>query len=269
MNILTLCDRINLQPKIKSRVTIFSNVFDFSIVKDQLISFQNYEKMSEALTELQAILGEDTDNIKILACMLKASADVYEIYKDKGISDDIYFDTMKCYTRFIDETYQMTGKLYFDRYWWTTRQAGCHLFRIGELEYEMKHIDGDIVIGIHIPSDADFSPSAIDESLVNAKLFFSKYYPELSNTEYRCHSWLLNRQLKEMLNENSNILSFQNRFDIFDDGEIGIDFIEWLYHTKSTDYDTLPENTSLQRNMKKHLLSGGVIRNSYGSLKGQ
>ena len=268
MNISTLCDRINLQPEIKSRVLKFSNEFDFNSVNDQLRGFQNYEKMSESLAELQSILREDTDNIKILSCMLKASADVYEIYKGKGISDDIYFDTMKCYTRFIDETYKMTDKLYFDRYWWTTRQAGCHLFRIGELEYEMKHIDGVIIIGIHIPSDVYFSPTAIDESLSNAKRFFAEYFPELSNAEYRCHSWLLDRQLKEMLNESSNILNFQNRFEIFDEGEVGTDFIEWLYNTKSTDYAVLPESTSLQKNVKKHLLSGGVIRNAYGKLKG-
>lgn len=188
--------------------------------------------------------------------MLKASADVYEIYKDKGISDKIYFATMKCYTRFIYETYKMTDKLFFDRYWWTIRQAGCHLFRIGELEYEMKHIDGNIVIGIHIPSDVDFSPSAIDNSLASAKHFFATYYPKLSNAEYRCHSWFLDRQLKEMLNDNSNILSFQYRFEIFDEGEISTDFIEWLYNTRTTDYDNLPENTSLQRNMKKHIFSG-------------
>ena len=267
MNITNLCDKINLQPEIKSCVIEFANGFDFSIVANQLRDFQNYEKMSKALAEIQTILREDTDNIKILACMLKASADVYEIYKDKGISDEIYFATMKCYTRFIDETSQMTGKLYFDRYWWTTRQAGCHLFRIGELEYEMKHIEENIVIGIHIPSDVDFSPSAIDNSLASAKHFFAAYYPELSNAEYRCHSWLLDKQLKAMLNENSNIRSFQNRFEIFDEGEVGTDFIEWLYNTKSTDYAMLPENTSLQRNMKKHILSGGVIRDAYGRLK--
>lgn len=268
MNILTLCDNINLQPKIKSQVVSFSNSFDYIAVIKQLNNFKYYDKMSQALAELQTILGEDTDNIKILACMLKASAIVYDIYKEKGISDEIYFATMKCYTRFIDETYRMTGKLYFDRYWWTTRQAGCHLFRIGELEYEMKHIDGDIVIGIHIPSDVDFTPSAMDDSLASAKWFFSKYYPELSNAEYRCHSWLLDRQLKEMLNEGSNILSFQKRFELFDEGEVGADFIGWLYNTESTDYALLPENTSLQRNMKKHILSGGVIRNAYGRLKG-
>ena len=267
MDIYALCEIINLQPEIKSRVLDFSKVFDFTTVDKQLKSFRNYKKMSEALSELQAILGEDTDNIKILSCMLKASADVYDIYQSKGISNEVYSATMKCYPRFISETYQITGRLYFDRYWWTTRQAGCHLFRIGELEYEMKHIDDEIVIDIHIPSDVDFSPSAIDESLSSAKRFFSEHYSELSNAEYRCHSWLLDKQLRKMLKDSSNILSFQNRFEIFDEGEIDTEFIEWLYNTRTKDYDTLPEKTSLQRNMKKHILSGGVVRNAYGRLK--
>ena len=267
MDILTLCNKINLGTEIKSRVLEFADNFDFNTVDKQLKDFLIYEKMNDAQLELQTILGKDEDNIKILTCMLKASADAYEIYKTKRISDNVYIDTMKCYTRFINETHKMTGRLYFDRYWWTIRQAGCHLFRIGELEYEMKHIDDKIVIGIHIPSDADLSPFAVDKSLMNVKKFFAEYYPNLANAEYRCHSWLLDSQLKGMLNDSSNILSFQTRFEIFNEGEIGTDFIEWLYNTKSTDYSALPESTTLQRNMKRHLLSGGVIRNAYGRLK--
>ena len=269
MNLKILCNEINLQSEIKNQVMAFAADFDFDTVNKQFKEFLIYEKMMEARIELQNILGEDENNIKILACMLKASADAYDIYKEKGISDEIYFSTMKCYTRFIDETYKMTGKLYFDRYWWTTRQAGCHLFRIGELEYEMKHIDNEVVIGIHIPSNADFSPPAVDKSLQNAKNFFALYYPDLVNVEYRCHSWLLDSQLKEMLDENSNIINFQNRFEIFDKGEADTEFIEWIFNTKSKDYTDLSENTSLQRNMKKHILFGGVIRNAYGKLKTQ
>ncbi len=267
MDILTLCTAIQLQPKIKDSVLDFSENFDFKTVDKHLKSFLVYEKMKEALTELQSVLGEDKDNIKILSCMLKASADAYDIYKFKNISDEIYFATMKCYTRFINETYKMTGRLYFDRYWWTTRQAGCHLFRIGELEYEIKHLNDKIVIGLHIPSDSDFSSSAVDKSLHSAKVFFAEHYPELSNAEYHCHSWLLDSQLKGMLNENSNILHFQNRFKIYNEGEANTEFIEWLFNTKSTVFSELPENTTLQKNMKKHLLSGGVIRNAYGRLK--
>lgn len=223
--------------------------------------------MKDARMELCTVLGEDQDHIKILACMLQASVYAYDIYKEKGISKEIYIATMKCYTRFIRETYKMTGKLYFDRYWWTTRQAGCHLYRIGELEYEIKQIDKEIVIGIHIPSDADFSPSAVDKSIKMAKKFFENYYPEFSDCEYRCHSWLLDRQLKDMLHEKSNILNFQKRFEIFDAGEIDTEFVEWLFNTQTRDYRSLPENTSLQRNVKNHILNHGIIRSAYGRLK--
>ena len=70
-----------------------------------------------------------------------------------------------------------------------------------------------------------------------------------------------------MLRKDSNIINFQNRFEIFDEGETGTDFIEWLYNTKTSDYNTLPEDTSLQIKMKQHLLAGGVIRNAYGRIK--
>jgi hypothetical protein len=70
-----------------------------------------------------------------------------------------------------------------------------------------------------------------------------------------------------MLKSDSNIVSFQNRFEIVDEGEADTEFIEWLYNTKSTDFSTLPENSYLQCNVKEHLLSGGVIRNSYGVMR--
>lgn len=141
------------------------------------------------------------------------------------------------------------------------------MFRIGELEYEIKHMDKDVVIGIHIPSDTDFSPIAVDKSLKEAHEFFQKYYPSLADAEYRCHSWLLDSQLQGMLDNKSNIVDFQKRFEIFDEGEAATEFLEWLYNTKSTDYSTLPENTTLQINVKKHLLAGGIIRNAYGRIR--
>lgn len=266
MTLSELCTKIGLQPEIKTRVLDFADGFDFESIDNLLKQFLVYEKMKEARLMLKSALGEDTANIGMLACMLKASADIYDIYKEKGISDKIYFDTMKCYPRFIDETLKMTGRLYFDRDWWTARQAGCHLFRIGALEYEIKPTHDGTVIDIHIPSDADFSPQAVDRSLACAEAFFAKHYPEITGQEYRCHSWLLDNRLKEMLDEKSNIIHFQKRFEIYDNGEVSTEFVEWLYRTKSTDYNTLPETTSLQRNMKRYLLSGGEIRDSHGRL---
>lgn len=267
MNISTLCDKIGLRADAKGRVVSFSENFDFRTVDELQKGYRKYSDMMDTLEQVRAVLGEDADGMKILACMLRAVLDAYEVYRDKGISDEIFFATMRCFPRFMDETCRMTGGVCFDRYWWTTRQAGCHLFRIGELEYEMKHTDQGVVIGVHIPSDADFSPAAVDRSLCGAREFFAKFYPELRDAEYRCHSWLLDGQLKEMLGEQSNIINFQNRFEIFDEGEEGTECVEWVFNTKSTDYSALPEMTSLQRNMKKHLLTGGVIRSAYGRMK--
>ena len=46
MEIHTLCDEIQLQPEIKSRVFDFVNAFDFTAVDRQLIALRDYEKMS-------------------------------------------------------------------------------------------------------------------------------------------------------------------------------------------------------------------------------
>ena len=262
-----LCDLIELQEVIKERVLVFSEEFDFSAVKKILEDFRDYKKIKSARLELQDILGEDEDGIKILTCMLKASANLYDVYKAKGIRDEVYVETMKCYTRFISETYRMTSRYYFDRYWWTARQAGGHLYRIGELEYELKRLDDKQVIDIHIPSDADFSPESVDESLEMEEEFLRVYYPETSGCDFTCDSWLLSRQLEGMLKEESNIRSFAKRFEILGEGEPDTEFIEWIFNTKTDDYEMLPENTSLQRAMKKFILSDGVFRNGYGILK--
>lgn len=267
MTISTLSNQIHLPREMQCKVLAFAEGFDFSLVEELLQTFRQYEKMPEALAELRVLLGEDADHVGILACMLRASADLHELYREKGISDAVYFATMGCYTRFLEETRRMTGRLTFDREWWTTRQAGGHLFRLGALEYEMKHTDRGVVIGMHIPSDADFSPEAVDASLRMAGAFFAAHFPALSGAEYRCHSWLLDPQLQGMLREDSHILSFQRRFDLFDEGEASDEFLEWLYRTRSADAAALPEGTSLQRNVKRHLLAGGVIRNTYGRLR--
>lgn len=267
MDILTLCDKIALDPEVKARVLDFAAGFDFSGVERYLRDFYQYEKMARALEGLQIALGEDKDHIAVLACMLRACAGAYEVYREKGICDGIYFATMKCFTRFMEETYKMTQRRYFDREWWTPRQAGCHLFRIGELEYEKKPDGGGLVISMHIPSDAGFSDAAVEKSLEAARAFFARYYPETEGAPYVCHSWLLDSQLRAMLPESANIIKFQNRFDICGEGEQGDDFAQWVFQTRSTRYEDYPEDTTLRRNMKRHLLSGGAVRNAYGRLK--
>lgn len=266
MTIIELCNGISLQPEVTKEVISFSGQFDFDTVSVYLNEFRIYSHMKEAGTGLQNYLGNDEQHIKILSCMLKGAVDAHDFYQSKGISDEIYFDTMKCFTRFIDESYKMTGEYLLDREWWTARQVGCHLFRIGVLEYEIKHTEDKVIINIHIPSDTIFTRESCDSSLEEADLFLKKCFPEYAECEYRCHSWLLCPELGNMLPEKSNIVQFQKRFRILNQGETDTEFIQWIFHTKSNDYKSFPEKTLLQRKMKAHLLAGGVIHIPYGVL---
>ena len=72
-----------------------------------------------------------------------------------------------------------------------------------------------------------------------------------------------------MLSQNSNIVSFQKRFEITDIGEAGTDYLEWIFKTQETEPEKLPEKTTLQRKVKEHILAGKVIRNVYGRLIGR
>ena len=215
--------------------------------------------------ELVASLGEEDDQ-GMLACQLWAATKVRGLYRDKGIDDGIFLDTMKCFPRFLGETLRRTGAYRYDRAWWSYRQLSMVLFRLGQLEYEI--LSEHKVISVHIPSDSLLEPELVDASVEQARAFFKTYYPECAEYPMWCESWLLSPELKKLLPENSRILSFQQRFRIEKVIEDAPDHFEWLFATSAdTPLSQLRENTSLQRSAKGHLLAGGKIGVAEGFLE--
>ncbi len=267
MNILSLCKRIGLQKEVQNKVSSFANTFDFAQIDTLLAGFRNQDTMESALRSIQQTLGEDENHIKILSCMLKSAADAYDVYRQLGIHDEIYIATMKCFPRFIEEYHQITGEYAFDREWWTARQVGCHFFRLGSLEYEIRKKNGEHTISIHIPSDADLSEEMCNVSLDLADSFFKNYYPKYATCKYLCHSWMIAPELDMLLPEKSNIRKFKNRFEIMSVGNADTEYLRWIYKTQNNQVETLPENTTLQRNLKTYLLKGGKLRDAVGFLK--
>ena len=82
-----------------------------------------------------------------------------------------------------------------------------------------------------------------------------------------CQSWLLSPALKNILSGNSNILSFQKLFDIVETDEESMAVLDWVFPGFDKVSGKLPENTSLQRNMKKYLLEGKKIGWTKGILR--
>lgn len=267
VNINDICKIINLQENIRKQVVEFDQDFNYITNQKFITKLKDRNTSKEGRIELKNILGEDTAGIKILTCMLHCAAESYTIYKELGISEEIYADTMKCFTRFINEHYESYGYYAFDRDWWTTRQISLQLFRIGELEYELGDEDGKKEIMLHIPSDAVITKEKCDQSISEAKEFIESKFTEYSDCEWVCSSWLLSPALKDLMKVDSNILRFQNRFRTMSWNKDNDEFLEWVYKRKDYTLERLPEITSLQRNMKKYLLSGGKIGDAFGIMK--
>ncbi len=289
MTIQEFCKVINLQDEITGKVLTYYNSPDFEVVCKQLDEVRSsVSNAQNAIQQMYGILAPDERQVKMLAYMLYCALEAKDQYKLLGIQDDIYVATMKCFTRFINECYRKTGVYAFDRGWWTVRQISLQLFRIGELEYEMTDWNNDPVISIHIPSDSNMSAEKCVESIKLSKDFFAKYYPKYSECKYICDSWLLSPELKKLLPITSNIIGFQNMFKIVETKPDTMGFVEWVfqraayeiatkpdadgkvemvYQKKDIDFNEMPGHTSLQRNIKEHMLAGGNIGEALGVLK--
>lgn len=263
----TLCGKIAMPEEVTEKVIAATENMDFSLLKKSVEKFRSRESRMDGIKELRTKLGEDPLGFKMLAYMLTAAGFTYDQYTEKQIDEKIFFDTFACFSRFVKEHRVSYGCYGFDREWWTPRQVAMQLFRIGELEYEMIEKDGKNQISIHIPSDAKLTRENCWTSLQNAFAFFRKYYPEYYNVNYICNSWLLSPNLKQVLDEHSNILMFQSAFQVTKFNPDDVEFMGWVFKNPAIPVEELPEKTSLQRNLKAYLKSGGKIGCAFGILK--
>lgn len=270
MELQKLYRLIDLQPEIVGRLEQIRGEINLAAIDPYLEQLMDRETAEQAYDHLQILFRKeaDNDNIKMLYCQLECAGRVFDKYQEKHIPQDIYADTMKCFTRFIAECEKKNGRMFFDRDWWTYRQISMSLFRIGELEYEFCEQEGEPVIAIHIPSDAALSKDTIGHSLEQAGIFFRTYYPEYIYDKYTCDSWLLSPALRPLLSDKSNILSFQDYFTILREDTEDKDYIEWLFQVPAdTEVKDLPAATSLQKKVKETLMNGGAIGSAYGVIR--
>src|SRR5699024_2453035 len=134
---------------------------------------------------------EDPLSMKILTLIPLCSPTTWERYQELGISRAIFTETLKCFTRFINEHLESYGTFGFDRDFWTMRQLSARLFRLGTLEFELTEDRGQKAVHVHIPSDADLSPQARHRSYDTARDFIARLFPAYEGVPFLCTSWLL------------------------------------------------------------------------------
>lgn len=260
----SLLEGIHMPEEAAEKIIQLEKEIDYEKLKPMVSKLYERKVWQEGLEELKTELGEDPKGYKILTCMLTAALDTYKIYKEKGIQDKIFYDTFGCFSRFVKEHLASYGSYGFDRCWWTPRQLSMEEFRLGELEFELEKWKGENVISVHIPSDAKLTKENCQASYKQAGEFFAAYFKEFSYKYYICDSWLLSPGLKAVLAPESKILQFQEGFTIDSWDKEDPSCLEWVFKNPKLTLEELPENTSLQRNIKKYFREGGQIGAAFG-----
>ncbi|MBD5093046.1 MAG: DUF5596 domain-containing protein [Subdoligranulum sp.] len=220
-----------------------------------------------------ALAVKDADGMGMLALYLAAACHTRARYRELGMPDEVFFDTMGCFSRFLEETRQSTGHFVFDRGFWAWRQLSCRLFRLGTLEFEYRTVapheplppglaPGDAILSVHIPSDACLSDAALRDSYNMAQCFFAgpgaAVCAQGMPHTVLCRTWLLAPALKTLLPAGSGILRFGADYVLYIEEPENEDFYRWLFGGKKP-LEQLPRETSLQRAVAAHLAQGGKI----------
>ena len=125
---------------------------------------------------------------------------------------------------------------------------------------------GSGMVSIHIPNGAKFDHETVGQTIERTKEIIKTCFPEFDYKVFFCGSWLLDPNLDTILPEGSNIVRFCKRFKplaIRDSGDCVFGFV-FNMPSSNVDVSTLPENTSLQRALKKYYLDGKAIYETFG-----
>lgn len=259
-----LCRKINMPEEVTRKLVELDSTLEQYPCQELLMQEETW---AEGLEQIKATLGEDPNGLKRLCCMLRCALKAREEYDRLGISEEIYVDSMAAFSRFVREHMESYGCYGFDRGFWTTRQVSSKLFRIGQLEYELTTLEGAPVVSLHIPTDVDLRPEVLRPSVKAGMEEFFRIFPEYVGKTVYCHSWLLSPLLKDFLPENSNILKFQEMFDMEPEGIPGNGVVLWVFKNPKLPKEQYPENTSLQRKLKQFFLNDGQFVEGKGYLR--
>ena len=246
MTLAEFCEKIALPDQVTERVLSVPDV-----PEELLVQLRTQELWPLGRAAVKAYLKPDADGFGELAAQLQCALKTRETYR---FSEEIFIETMKCFTRFVREHLESFGRYGFDRGFWTVRQLSGVLFRIGELEYETR----EDAIHLHIPSDAVLEPERLRRSWEAARAL-------LGAGEMVCHSWLLSPDLPGLLDPDSRILDFQRNFAIHSP-EPDESFRQWVFKDPGCPDRQLPENTRLQRRLKTFILAGNTFHAARGTL---
>lgn len=188
---------------------------------------------------------------------IRFAADLYPEFIKRKISEEIYFETFYDITIWYGQCVRKKKIPGLVEEHWLSLPLQMKIFRLGRLQFEPDKEKK--ILHIHIPEGEPLDDQACGESFMKADQFFGPEY-----SMFDCESWLLSPKLRKLLKPQSNILKFQNRFEVQKIVYLFRQAEERVFGEIREDKENYPEDTSLQRALKNMVLSGEDIGMGYG-----
>lgn len=125
---------------------------------------------------------------------------------------------------------------------------------------------GEPCLSLHIPRGADISVENMNRAIFSAREIVRTRYPEHTGLLVFGSSWILDPELEKLLGPDSKIAKMQNMFHRYPQKCSAMGAFGYVFPRTFDSFDTLPENTSLQRKLKQHYINGGYIYDFAGMI---
>ena len=208
-----------------------------------------------------------TSGLLIYMCMSKH---LKKLYEERGISDQIFYDSMLDLRYKLEECKAVRGMVGSFVAWWFPGFFDLTRFALGRLQFEVVKFGHNYdkngivltpdskVINVHIPrTGTPMDKESCDAAYAQAREFFKEEAGE--NCPFICHSWLLFPEHANILPKHTNVYRFFSEFDVFESGENEGDDLWRLFDTEDRNPNRLPTDTSLRRNYVEHMKKGGKL----------
>jgi len=124
---------------------------------------------------------------------------------------------------------------------------------------------GDPVLNVHIPAQEPLTPEVCEAAYAMAREFFPRYFPDFPFKGFLCYSWMMEKRLRPLMGRDTNVTRFADKYTAFPIRSNGKGVYTFLFHAPADcPVEDLPEDNSMQRAVKAHLLSGGYYYDKGG-----
>lgn len=265
--------------------TLKSNESAYKVFLDQIEVYKNdldfdYHPVFDALHALEETTGIHKYAIELMY-IIKLMPLLKAHYIEKGYPlryYDGFANNLRDYLLDCMKHYNVWG---ISIGWWLDAFFKLKCFTIGRLQYKPKTISearandqfpltaGQPYLEVHVPPSGPLIPELCHASYAEAAEFFRKYFG-YTEIIFCISSWLLSPDLENLLPASSNILKFAQDFTLLSTridtkGKSLTNFT--TFASLPEDLNDLPENSSLQRAVKAHLMAGNTLKYGFGAFR--